>query len=111
MEPAIVDKQTQDQKKKQAALYKAIWRWHFYAGIIFAPFLIILAITGSVYLFKPQIEQMLYQDFYEVKQQKERIAPSEQLDIVTNHYAGAEVTSYRPGEQATRSSEVNITYQ
>ncbi len=111
VEPATVDKQTQDQKKKQAALYKAIWRWHFYAGIIFAPFLIILAITGSVYLFKPQIEQMLYQDFYEVKQQKERIAPSEQLDIVTNHYAGAVVTSYRPGEQATRSSEVNITYQ
>lgn len=111
MEPATVDKQTQDQKKKQAALYKAIWRLHFYAGIIFAPFLIILAITGSVYLFKPQIEQMLYQDFYEVKQQKERIAPSEQLDIVTNHYAGAVVTSYRPGEQATHSSEVNITYQ
>ncbi|MTE28500.1 PepSY domain-containing protein, partial [Winogradskyella sp. ZXX205] len=30
---------------------------------------------------------------------------------MTNHYAGAVVTSYRPGEQATRSSEVNITYE
>ncbi|MFZ0267652.1 PepSY domain-containing protein, partial [Caulobacter sp.] len=39
--------------------YRAIWRWHFYAGLFCAPFIVILAITGSIYLFKPQVEAWL----------------------------------------------------
>ncbi|MCR8984715.1 PepSY domain-containing protein [Brevibacillus laterosporus] len=31
-----------------------VWRWHFYAGVLFSPFLIILACSGALYLFKPQ---------------------------------------------------------
>lgn len=38
------------------SLYRALWRWHFYAGLFCVPFVIILAITGSIYLFKPQVE-------------------------------------------------------
>lgn len=36
--------------------YRAVWRWHFYAGMLCIPFVIILSITGTIYLFKPQIE-------------------------------------------------------
>jgi len=36
--------------------YRAVWRWHFYASLFCMPFVIILSITGSIYLFKPQIE-------------------------------------------------------
>ncbi len=36
--------------------YRAVWRWHFYAGLFTIPFVIVLSITGSIYLFKPQIE-------------------------------------------------------
>jgi len=39
--------------------YRAVWRWHFYAGLICIPFIIWLAVTGSIYLFKPQIEAWL----------------------------------------------------
>ncbi|MED3965829.1 PepSY-associated TM helix domain-containing protein [Niallia taxi] len=98
-------------KQTKANVYRAIWRWHFYAGIIFAPFLVILAFTGSVYLFKPQIEQMLYKDYYEVTKQEERILPSEQINIIKSEYPGSKVTSYLPGDSETRSSEVNIIYQ
>ena len=38
-------------------LYPTIWRWHFYAGLFVLPFILILSITGSIYLFKPQIER------------------------------------------------------
>lgn len=31
--------------------YRAVWRWHFVAGIIIAPFLIVLTVTGAIYLF------------------------------------------------------------
>jgi len=29
-------------------LYRTIWRWHFYAGLIVLPFLLWLAITGGL---------------------------------------------------------------
>jgi uncharacterized iron-regulated membrane protein len=28
-------------------LYRAVWRWHFYAGLIVIPFLLMLALTGA----------------------------------------------------------------
>jgi uncharacterized iron-regulated membrane protein len=40
-------------------VYRAVWRWHFYAGLFCIPFVIWLACTGSIYLFKPQIERRL----------------------------------------------------
>jgi len=36
--------------------YRGLWRWHFHAGILCIPFVIILAITGAIYVFKPQID-------------------------------------------------------
>lgn len=36
--------------------YRAIWRWHFHAGLFCIPFVLILAITGSIFLFKPQVD-------------------------------------------------------
>lgn len=36
--------------------YRTVWRWHFYAGLFTLPFVVILSISGSIYLFKPQIE-------------------------------------------------------
>lgn len=41
-------------------LYRAVWRWHFYAGLLVLPFLGWLAITGSLYLYKPEIERAFY---------------------------------------------------
>jgi uncharacterized iron-regulated membrane protein len=39
--------------------YRTVWRWHFYAGLIAIPFILWLATTGAVYLFRPQIEAWL----------------------------------------------------
>ncbi|MCW4115839.1 PepSY domain-containing protein [Aurantimonas sp. MSK8Z-1] len=33
-----------------AQLYRAVWRWHFYAGLYVVPFLLILATTGLIML-------------------------------------------------------------
>ena len=38
--------------------WKALWRWHFHAGLLCIPFVVILAVTGSIYLFKPQIDAL-----------------------------------------------------
>lgn len=39
--------------------YRTVWRWHFYAGLFCIPFVVWLSITGSIYLFRPQIERWL----------------------------------------------------
>lgn len=40
--------------------YRAVWRWHFYAGLFVLPVLMLMALTGGLYLFKPEIEQAAY---------------------------------------------------
>lgn len=42
--------------------YRAVWRWHFYAGLFVAPVLLVLAVTGAIYLFKEPFEEWRYQD-------------------------------------------------
>lgn len=38
------------QKSISRAFYTTAWRWHFYAGLYVAPFLIMLAVTGLIML-------------------------------------------------------------
>ena len=40
-----------------ASWYGRVWRWHFYAGIIALPFVLVLSVTGMIYLFKPSLDE------------------------------------------------------
>ena len=39
-------------------LYRTLWRWHFYAALFVIPIVVVLSITGSIYLFKPQLDRL-----------------------------------------------------
>lgn len=39
------------EDKKENLFYKAIWRWHFYAGVFVTPFIMILAVTGMIMMY------------------------------------------------------------
>src|SRR6185369_16582548 len=41
------------------ALYRAVWRWHFYAGLAVVPFLLVFALTGLIMLYGNSIETFL----------------------------------------------------
>jgi len=76
------------------ALYQTVWRWHFYAGIIFAPFLILLAFSGSMYLFKPQIEGYLYKDLLTVREVgASRLSPDQLSAAVKQQHPGLSIQS------------------
>jgi uncharacterized iron-regulated membrane protein len=49
-----------------SALYRRVWRWHFYAGLVCLPFLVLLALTGGLYLFKEPIESWVYASLRQV---------------------------------------------
>jgi uncharacterized iron-regulated membrane protein len=38
------------------SFFRRVWRWHFWAGLVSAPVLIVVALTGAVYTFKDEIE-------------------------------------------------------
>lgn len=43
----------------RARLYRAVWRWHFYAGLFVIPFLIVLATTGMIMVYGNSVETSL----------------------------------------------------
>lgn len=43
--------------KKNKRLNQWFLKWHFIAGIISLPFVLVLSITGAIYLFKPDVEK------------------------------------------------------
>ncbi|MGI4755424.1 MAG: PepSY-associated TM helix domain-containing protein [Janthinobacterium lividum] len=58
-------------------LYRAIWRWHFYAGVFSIPFTIWLSLTGSIYLFRPQIERWLDRPYDHLHLSGQRSTPEQ----------------------------------
>ncbi len=45
---------------KNLDLNRWLWKWHVIAGLITMPFMIILAVTGVIYLFKADVNEQLY---------------------------------------------------
>jgi uncharacterized iron-regulated membrane protein len=56
--------------------YGAIWRWHFYAGLFCIPFVLWLACTGSIYLWKPQVEALLDRPYATIAHGQPSLPPS-----------------------------------
>ncbi len=50
---------TRSPAGRAGGTYAAVWRWHFYAGLFCIPLVIWLALTGTIYLWRPQIETWL----------------------------------------------------
>lgn len=54
--PAAPDAAIGPDARRASQLYRAAWRWHFYAGIFVIPFFLILAVTGLMMLWLAQID-------------------------------------------------------
>ena len=64
------------------AMYRTVWRLHFYAGLFVVPVVLLLAVTGGIYLFKPHLEPILYQDAWFTQAQQTPLSIDQQLDRV-----------------------------
>ena len=61
------------------SFYNLAWRWHFYAGLFVAPFMVLLAVTGIIYLFKPQLDPLMYGHLLTVPAAERALSADEQL--------------------------------
>lgn len=55
-----------DAPERAANLYRAVWRWHFYAGLLVLPFMVLLAVTGGLYLFRDELDNAWHRDLKQV---------------------------------------------
>lgn len=69
-----------------ATFYRRVWRWHFWAGLVSAPVLIVTALTGAVYVFKDEMETTGRSDLARVTPSGERRAVDDWLVAVREKY-------------------------
>lgn len=89
-------------------LYRAVWRWHFYAGLVCLPFLFTMAVTGALYLFRVEIEPIVYRDLLIVTPTSAVPRSAERLvDAALAAQPGTAVR-YVPPAASDRSAEVGV---
>ena len=54
-------------RSSASGLFRAFWRWHFYASFLVVPIFAMLALTGLIYLFRFQVEPVLHADVMRVQ--------------------------------------------
>lgn len=60
-------------------LYRIVWRWHFYAGMIVTLPLVVVAATGALYIFKDELEGVLHPGVLYVEPAVEHATYEQQL--------------------------------
>ncbi|MBB1518513.1 PepSY-associated TM helix domain-containing protein [Aquipseudomonas guryensis] len=91
------------------SFYNLAWRWHFYAGLFVIPFMLMLALTGIVYLFKPQLDQLMYPELLNVQPGGAALSADAQLQRLQQAYPQAQVSQYLPAPAADRSAQFVAT--
>ena len=94
--------------RASASLYRAVWRWHFYAGLLVLPFLVWLAITGGLYVFKAEIDGWFHRDLLQVPATTAAARPHGELVAAALAAHPGTLRKYTPAASPTASAEVGI---
>jgi uncharacterized iron-regulated membrane protein len=88
--------------------YRTVWRWHFYAGLFCIPFILWLAVTGSIYLWKPQIERLIDRPYDNLEVATSRHSPSEIVGAALASQPGAALAFYELPETPRSAARVVV---
>ncbi len=88
--------------------YRAVWRWHFYAGLFVLPFIAWLALTGAVYLYQKPIDRWVHAGLKVVEPTGATLAlPSVNIAAVQAVTRG-DVFRYTSPERTDGSVEIGV---
>jgi uncharacterized iron-regulated membrane protein len=88
--------------------YRAVWRWHFYAGLLVLPFLAWLALTGAAFLYQKPIDRFFHHDLKVVAPSDTPRQPAQvQVDAALRAQPG-QAFRYTTPEYADASAEVGV---
>jgi uncharacterized iron-regulated membrane protein len=87
--------------------HRTVWRWHFYAGLFCIPFVLWLATTGTIFLFKPQIERFLDRP-YDHLSIASRAAANAQVQAALAAVPGSTLDSYELPHTSTSAAQILV---
>jgi uncharacterized iron-regulated membrane protein len=99
------------EARRGTGLFRAFWRWHFYASLIVIPTVLILAITGLIYLFRFQLEPMIHAELMRVTAPADAVVTSydEQLTAVQRARPDDVIVSMTEPAAADHSTRFTVT--
>lgn len=89
------------------SLYRTLWRWHFYAGLMVMPLILILSVTGALYLFKPQVERWEERAFQNLGTTG-AVSPNRQVEAALAAFPGSRFHNYRLPEQSGDAAMIHL---
>lgn len=87
--------------------YRAVWRWHFYAGLLVLPFIVWLAVTGAVYVYQKPIDRWVHHALKVVPVAASAVPVSAQIEAVRTRSHG-DVFRYTLPERPDGSAEIGV---
>lgn len=88
--------------------YRVIWRWHFYAGILVLPVLMLMALTGGLYLFKAEFDDLAYRDLARIEARAERASPDRWV-VAAQAGTGGRVTSLTVPDRPDQAIQLAVS--
>ena len=88
--------------------YRTVWRWHFYAGLFCIPFVLWLAATGSIYLFRPQIEAWLDRPYERLPISVQRANAASQVEAALAAVPGSNLHYYQLPRGAHSAAQIIV---
>ncbi|MCC6743901.1 MAG: PepSY domain-containing protein [Acidobacteria bacterium] len=102
---------TPKPKRSNARFYRVVWRWHFYAGLIVLPILVTAAITGGLYVFRDELEPLIYSEL-QVTPGPTTVPYATQLELArAAANPGSTATGFFIREDPTRAVEVSFSQE
>lgn len=88
--------------------WRGLWRWHFHAGLLCIPFVLVLAITGAIFLFKPQIDAFADRDVDALQVSGRRMTGEQHIAAALASLPGSMLFVYEVPLEADDAVRVHI---
>ncbi|MBA2116590.1 PepSY-associated TM helix domain-containing protein [Bremerella alba] len=98
--------------KKQptpTSLYRVMWRWHFYAGMIVSPILMVVSITGGIFIFAAETGDFVHHDRLFVDSVGETAPYTAMLASAEQAIPGGKSTRITLHADPSRTAVVSVT--
>ena len=101
---------TRETARPHGSLFNLLRRLHFYIGLFIAPFIFIAALTGTLYVLTPQIENVLYSSALTTEAQGAAKPLSAQITAARRHIGeAARIYAVRPAPGAQDTTRVQFS--
>lgn len=92
----------------RASLRPLLLRLHFYVGIFVAPFILIAALTGLLYAFTPQLEQVVHRHQLVVPVGGSRMPLADQIATAQHEMPDGTIAEIRPADRPDGTTRVSF---